>query len=190
MFLERIVILSFLDYCCVQHVYYLARVFGFWNTLLPDFWLKHYFRNAIFILIFYIKMINTYDRGDIIFFISNGEGGWKIQESLDIMLIFVLEPMQLASGCMWIWFADSIPALVGILRALQFPPTPKNRNPLTFMVHSFWSSRCVYKAWLSAWGWITYVCAAAVTQRRLENPVAWCRALQKLQVIISITLRA
>ena len=47
--------------------------------------------------------------------------------------------MQLASGCMWIWFADSIPTLVGFLRALQFPPTPKNRNPFIFLVHSFWS---------------------------------------------------
>ena len=47
--------------------------------------------------------------------------------------------MQLASGCMWIWFADSIPALVGFLRALRFPPTPKNRNPFIFLVNSFWS---------------------------------------------------
>ena len=34
---------------------------------------------------------------------------------------------------------DSIPALVGFLRALRFPPTPKNRNPFIFLVHSFWS---------------------------------------------------
>ena len=27
-------------------------------------------------------------------------------------------PMQLASGCMWIWFANSIPAFIGFLRAL------------------------------------------------------------------------
>ena len=33
--------------------------------------------------------------------------------------------MQLASGCMWIWYVDSIPALVGFLQALRFPPTLK-----------------------------------------------------------------
>ena len=50
----------------------------------------------------------------------------------------------------------------------------KNRNPFIFLVHSFWSSRCVYKACLAASGLITYVCAAGVTQRRLENPnVQW-----------------
>ena len=37
---------------------------------------------------------------------------------------------------MWIWFADSISALVGFLRALLFPPTPKNRNPFMFLVNS------------------------------------------------------
>ena len=62
--------------------------------------------------------------------------------------------MQLASGCMWIWFADSIPALVGFLRALRFPPTPKNRNPFIFLVNSFWSlvvcikPACLPEVWL------------------------------------------
>ena len=61
--------------------------------------------------------------------------------------------MQLASGCMWIWFADSIPALVGFLWAFRLPPPPKDQIPFIFLV-----SRCVYKAALSAWGLITYVC--------------------------------
>ena len=62
--------------------------------------------------------------------------------------------MQLASGCMWIWFADSIPALVGFLRALRFPPTPKNRYPFIFLVNSFWSlvvrikPACLPEVWL------------------------------------------
>ena len=34
-----------------------------------------------------------------------------------------------ASRCMWIWFADFLPALVGFLWALRFPRTPKNQNP-------------------------------------------------------------
>ena len=37
-----------------------------------------------------------------------------------------------------VW-AEYIPALVGFLQALRFPPTPKNRNPFIFLVHSFWS---------------------------------------------------
>ena len=55
---------------------------------------------------------------------------------------------------MWIWFADSIPALVGFLRLLQFPPTPKNRNPFIFLVNSFWSlvvcikPACLPEVWL------------------------------------------
>ena len=62
--------------------------------------------------------------------------------------------MQLASGCMWIWFADSIPALVGFLRALRFPPAPKNRYPFIFLVNSFWSlvvcikPACLPEVWL------------------------------------------
>ena len=62
--------------------------------------------------------------------------------------------MQLASGCMWIWFADSIPALVGFLQALRFLPTPKNRNPFIFLVNSFWSlvvcikPACLPEVWL------------------------------------------
>ena len=43
----------------------------------------------------------------------------------------------------------------------------------------FLVSCCVYKACLSAWGLITYVCAAAVTQWRLENPVGWYVARYK-----------
>ena len=38
-------------------------------------------------------------------------------------------PMIVASGCTWIWFAESTPALVGFLRAIRFPPSPKNQNP-------------------------------------------------------------
>ena len=46
--------------------------------------------------------------------------------------------MQLASGCMQVWFADSIPALIVFLWVLRFPPTPENRNLFIFLVHSFW----------------------------------------------------
>ena len=52
---------------------------------------------------------------------------------------------------------------------------PENQNPFIFL-HE-WSiivvSLCVYKACLTAWGLITYVCAAAVTQLHLGNPVSW-----------------
>ena len=67
-----------------------------------------------------------------------------------------------ASQCMWIWFADSPPALVGFLRALRFPPTPKNLNTFIFLVHSFWSLVVCIKP------------AAAVTQRCPDSPVG-CR---------------
>ena len=45
----------------------------------------------------------------------------------------------------------------------------------------------MYKACLAASGLITYVCAAAVTQRRLENPVGgYVVCYKKLQIIIII----
>ena len=45
----------------------------------------------------------------------------------------------------------------------------------------------MYKACLTAWGLITYVCAAVVTHRRLENPGGLIsQALQKLLIIIII----
>ena len=92
------------------------------------------------------------------------------------------------SGCMWIWFADSIlPALVGFLRALRFLLHLKIRIFSYSIPYSFWSFVVfVYKlAWLRAWGLITYVCAAAVKQRYLKIPVGLiCGALQKLQIII------
>ena len=65
-------------------------------------------------------------------------------------------------------------ALVGFLRALRLPPTLKNRNPSIFPI-----SRCVHKVCLAASGLITYVCAAAVTQRRLGNPVSWKSRITK-----------
>ena len=75
-------------------------------------------------------------------------------------------------------------ALVGFLRALRLPPTLKNRNPSIFPV-----SRCVYKACLAASGLITYVCAAAVTQRRLWEPSELEVAHYKtLQIIILLLL--
>ena len=93
--------------------------------------------------------------------------------------------MQLASGCMWIWFADSIPALVGFLRALRFPPTPKNRNPFIFLVNSFWSlvvcikPACLPEVWLP----ICVRCGCH-TAAPWEPSGLICRALQKLQIII------
>ena len=84
------------------------------------------------------------------------------------------------------WFADSIPTLVGFLRAIRFPPTPKNWNPFIFLVHSFWSLVvCTKPAWLPQ-VWLPMCTAAAFTQRRLENPVGWYLALKKLQIIIII----
>ena len=43
--------------------------------------------------------------------------------------------MQLASGCMWIWFANSMPTLEGFLWVLQ----DKNQSLSIFLVHSLWS---------------------------------------------------
>ena len=76
-----------------------------------------------------------------------------------------LSPMQLASVCMWIWFADSIPALVGFLRALRFPPTPKNRTPSHKILFCFSGS--------SLWGCVCgcLMSAAVATQQRLEYPI-------------------
>ena len=51
--------------------------------------------------------------------------------------------LPLWNTCMWICFADSISALVGFLRALQFPPTPKNQNPFIFLINSSGLSLCV-----------------------------------------------
>ena len=82
---------------------------------------------------------------------------------VDLVLKLSLHQCSLASGCMWIWFADSILSLVGFLYALQFPPTLKIR-----ILSYSWSivadlSLCV-KACLSAWGLITYVCTTEFTQ--------------------------
>ena len=50
-------------------------------------------------------------------------------------------PFTNAASQWWFvnWFADSVPALAGFLRALWFPPTPNTQNPSIFLVHSFWS---------------------------------------------------
>ena len=48
-----------------------------------------------------------------------------------------------------LFYTDSIPAMVDFLWSLRFPPTPKNRNPFIFLVHSFWSLiLCTKPAWL------------------------------------------
>ena len=78
--------------------------------------------------------------------------------------------MQLASGCMRVWFANSIPALVGFLQVLWFPLTPKNLNPSIFWFIVSGFSLCVFKA-LAASDLTSYVWAAAITRQRLENPV-------------------
>ena len=67
---------------------------------------------------------------------SSGEAGWFSARTLSF------HHCSLASGCMWSWFADSISALVGFIRALRFPPTPKNRNPFIFLVDSSGLSLC------------------------------------------------
>ena len=58
-----------------------------------------------------------------------------------------------------------------VLRALRFPPTPKNQNPFIFLVNSSGLLLCV-QSLLGCLGF-NYVCAVAVTQRCLKNPVGW-----------------
>ena len=84
---------------------------------------------------------------------SSGEAGW-----LKCSNTFLL-PMQLASGCMYVWFADSISALLSFLRVLRFPPTPKNRNPSIFLVHSFWFLVVCVQSLLGCLG-LNYLCGA------------------------------
>ena len=62
-----------------------------------------------------------------------GEASWFSARTLSF---HHCSPMQLATGCMWIWFADSIPALalVGFLRALRFPP---GVSSYTYKLESF-----------------------------------------------------
>ena len=67
-----------------------------------------------------------------------------------------------ASGCMQIWFADSIPALVSFLRARRFPPTPTNRNPSLFWSIVSGLTLCVQDC-LVALVFIARVCAAYAT---------------------------
>ena len=67
-------------------------------------------------------------------------------------------------------FAEYIPALVGFLRALRFPPTPKNQNPSIFQSIVSGLTLSVQDC-LASQGLIICVCAVAVTQQRLENPV-------------------
>ena len=86
-------------------------------------------------------------------------------------------------------FADSIPALVGFLRALRFPPTTKNRNPFIFLVNSFWSlvvcikPACLPEVWLPMCADVRCGCHTAAPW---EPSGLICRALQKLQIIIII----
>ena len=90
--------------------------------------------------------------------------------------------MQLASGCMWIWFVDSIPALVGFLRALRFPPSPK-----IGILSYFWStvsdlSLCVYSLLVCLR--LNYLCVrcGCHTAAPCEPSGLICRALQKLLI--------
>ena len=96
---------------------------------------------------------------------SSGKAGWFSAWTLSF------HQCSYNSGCMWIWLAVSIPALVVFLLALQFPPTLKNLNPFIFLVHSFWPLVVCTKTCLAA-----YVCVAAVTLRHFENPVSWYAA--------------
>ena len=86
---------------------------------------------------------------------------------------------------MRVWFADSIPVLVGFLRVLQFPPTPK-----IGILPNFWSiisgfSLFVYKACLAAFGF-NYLCVRCGyhTTAPREPSRLISRALQKLLIII------
>ena len=67
---------------------------------------------------------------------SKGKAGWLTAQTPSFHQI------QLASGCIWIWFADSTPTLVVVvvhfIKVLWFSPAPKNQNPYIFLVHSFW----------------------------------------------------
>ena len=102
---------------------------------------------------------------------------WHLYEEANIF------KLQLASGCMWIWFADSIPALVGFLWALRFPPTPKNQNPFIFLVHSFWSLVVCKKPVVCRR--FNYLCVrcSCHTAAPWEPSGLICRPLQKLQII-------
>ena len=94
--------------------------------------------------------------------------------------------MQLSSGCMWIWFADSIPTLVGFLWALQFPPAPKNQNPFIFLVHSFWSLvACISLFVCLRFNYLCVGCGCHTAAFWEPSGLIW-RALQKLQIIIII----
>ena len=66
---------------------------------------------------------------------------------------------------------DSIPALVCFLRVLWFPPTPKNRNPSIFLVHSFWFLVvCVFKACLATFGF-NYLCVLRLSTQLVDKCV-------------------
>ena len=92
---------------------------------------------------------------------SRGKAGWWSTVNTS------LSPMQLASGCTWIWFVDSIPVLVGFLRVLRFPPTSKNRTSIQYFLVIV-PVRCVVGVCKRP---IARICvsAAADTQQRLET---------------------
>ena len=121
-------------------------------------------------------------KGPILFSIrmahySVGKTGWFSSSNT------FLSPVRPASGCMWIWFANSIPALVGFLWVLRFPLTPKNQNPSIFLVHSLWY-HVVCTSLLDC------MCAAAVTQRRLEDPVGCKSQVYKKRKLLIILVRS
>ena len=95
--------------------------------------------------------------------------------------------MQLTNGCMWIWFADSVPTLVGFLQALRFSPTPKNQNPFIFVVHSFWSLSLCVQSLLGCLRF-NYLCVrcSCHTAAPREPSGLNSRALQKPLIIIII----
>ena len=97
---------------------------------------------------------------------SSGEAGWFSARTLSFN--------QCSQPVVVCEFGLSIP----------YPPWQVFSWHSSFLLHLkirilsyFWSillvSHCVYKACLAASGLITYVCAVAVTQRCLENPVGW-----------------
>ena len=92
---------------------------------------------------------------------SRGKAGWWSTVNTS------LSPMQLASGCTWIWFVDSIPVLVGFLRVLRFPPTSKNRTSFHYFLVIV-PVRCVVGVCKRP-RIPSCVSAAADTQQRLET---------------------
>ena len=61
-----------------------------------------------------------------------------VARRVGLVLKSCLSPMQLASSCMWVWFADSMPTLVGFLHTPVSSYTLKLRPLPIISVPLFW----------------------------------------------------